>query len=244
MTPCKFQSLRRDSSSGRDAAGKQRTELSVFQSLRRDSSSGRLFWSTKKLAPILCFNLSGEIPQVAAFLIDRYRQRSKCFNLSGEIPQVAARIIQPDPNPKSMFQSLRRDSSSGRLRRPVSLGIGELRFNLSGEIPQVAAEILWDNILYVNTVSISQARFLKWPLATIPIIPSYVYRFQSLRRDSSSGRQSWRHSMGMLSIVSISQARFLKWPRLSSMRRWAYERCFNLSGEIPQVAARRRTGSL
>ncbi len=37
--------------------------------------------------------------------------------------------------------------------------------------------------------------------------------------------------------VSISQARFLKWPLILSALRPGVLKCFNLSGEIPQVAA-------
>ncbi len=61
------------------------------------------------------FNLSGEIPQVAALPCPgRKRDSFYCFNLSGEIPQVAAPQSSPPSVLLFLFQSLRRDSSSGR----------------------------------------------------------------------------------------------------------------------------------
>ncbi len=89
-----------------------------------------------------------------------------------------------------------------------------MRFNLSGEIPQVAAT------KYLNG----------W---------KFLDPFQSLRRDSSSGRLCARSLLAYNLIVSISQARFLKWPQCcrNRPRRWSDR--FNLSGEIPQVAAQR-----
>ncbi len=62
-----------------------------------------------------------------------------CFNLSGEIPQVAARSEAA----------------------PDLLAIQG--FNLSGEIPQVAAWLCRTCAAESVKVSISQARFLKWP---------------------------------------------------------------------------------
>ncbi len=189
-----------------------------FQSLRRDSSSGRIAYS------------------LAVKLF------SKGFNLSGEIPQVAAPCALALNAYKPTFQSLRRDSSSGRRI-----------FELDGCKKAV--------------VSISQARFLKWPPGPPIWSGTVMIWFQSLRRDSSSGRDrhptrpllllkvsisqarflKWPPAVRLLptdgQIVSISQARFLKWPLVNSIE--AEEEAiasFNLSGEIPQVAAPRDPG--
>ncbi len=162
-------------------------KILMFQSLRRDSSSGRAIARGALVQVGDCFNLSGEIPQVAARLLSqdyravdlvsisqarflkwplclqRAQQRSrKCFNLSGEIPQVAATLIVSPRRSLCRFQSLRRDSSSGRLDKFVK----------------------------------------QW----------YTCMFQSLRRDSSSGRLKLAIFILDKAIVSISQARFLKWP--------------------------------
>ncbi len=85
------------------------------------------------------FNLSGEIPQVAARISGRGPVKQQSFNLSGEIPQVAARQKEDLLPYWDTFQSLRRDSSSGRGAHAARLR-------------------------QVRRVSISQARFLKWPL--------------------------------------------------------------------------------
>ncbi len=185
-----------------------------------------------------CFNLSGEIPQVAAGQNCRERGAAVGFNLSGEIPQVAARAAFKCPGPP------------------------RLSFNLSGEIPQVAARrprLRWGSS---RQVSISQARFLKWPhgqratFGAIEVVFQSLRRdsssgrltspslcrmrtvFQSLRRDSSSGRMKRGEIQGIYYKVSISQARFLKWPPVSSFAIDHFQDSFNLSGEIPQVAAR------
>ncbi len=136
----------------------------------------------------MCFNLSGEIPQVAAYgCVPRALPHPLCFNLSGEIPQVAALSSSILCSISLRFQSLRRDSSSGRRTQG------------------------WR---YTGTrrVSISQARFLKWPRLPVLLGMSKHSWFQSLRRDSSSGRIH---------------------PFLTGQ----YSASFNLSGEIPQVAA-------
>ncbi len=137
------------------------------------------------------FNLSGEIPQVAARLTGPASSGSMRFNLSGEIPQVAA---------------------------IDGMGAGNDRhlcFNLSGEIPQVAARVR-------------------------VLLPSSIFEFQSLRRDSSSGRtgrQTCRvtptlfQSLRRDSSSGRSKERSFSWLLAS----------FNLSGEIPQVAAIRTT---
>ncbi len=134
------------------------------------------------------FNLSGEIPQVAALPPGEGRDVSQgvsisqarflkwprqemgccssvklCFNLSGEIPQVAALPDHRGFPIAVLFQSLRRDSSSGRAD---ALAVHEIDW----------------------VVSISQARFLKWPLKLSALWPCTASWFQSLRRDSSSGR--------------------------------------------------------
>ncbi len=86
------------------------------------------------------------------------------FNLSGEIPQVAAWLNIPYDQTIDEFQSLRRDSSSGRLKTALQIHRKKSSFNLSGEIPQVAALARRGSGIEVHQ------------------------RFQSLRRDSSSGR--------------------------------------------------------
>ncbi len=165
-----FQSLRRDSSSGRFeifntstllnsrfnlsgeipqvAAGDwfwPRWALLLFQSLRRDSSSGRAKIHSPLLVLLRRFNLSGEIPQVAASVLSLRAKPLLCFNLSGEIPQVAAREeILKEFGGKKLFQSLRRDSSSGREDWLKRAKRHSASFNLSGEIPQVAAALKYE----------------------------------------------------------------------------------------------------
>ncbi len=164
--------------------------------------------------------------------------------------------------PGQLFQSLRRDSSSGRISEETGKGFGSTCFNLSGEIPQVAAPggavmiptgqavsisqarfLKWprgregEGADLVRLVSISQARFLKWPLDEELTRGVRHYRFQSLRRDSSSGRN-------VRSVPEHQKSRFQSLRRDSSSGRIVRERGwtaqvvgFNLSGEIPQVAA-------
>ncbi len=86
-------------------------------------------------------------------------------------------------------------------------------------------------------VSISQARFLKWPLYSNGYLYVGGILFQSLRRDSSSGRSLLSQLDPGRWDVSISQARFLKWPHEKVYYEVLYVISFNLSGEIPQVAA-------
>ncbi len=113
---------------------------------------------------------------------------------------------------RRLFQSLRRDSSSGRyildLKATNELSFQSLRRDSSSGrcIPNFCD-------VYASYVSISQARFLKWPHDDIV------------------------HLEELLGYVSISQARFLKWPRLIVTRSLVINVSFNLSGEIPQVAA-------
>ncbi len=163
-----FQSLRRDSSSGRGGAdGTSCNADAEFQSLRRDSSSGRTFTADQGGTAYYMFqSLRRDSSSGRPTKVETKAGLFRSFNLSGEIPQVAAPRDDRVATGSGRFQSLRRDSSSGRL---LCCPVGRRHI----------------------TVSISQARFLKWPLALCPVlVPVHRLQFQSLRRDSSSGRIS------------------------------------------------------
>ncbi len=151
---------------------------------------------------------------------------------------MAAKYLPDFYLPDSEFQSLRRDSSSGR-----QSGCSWNRWRRWVSISQ-ARFLKWPHVCFqggtgaFDLVSISQARFLKWPPFSALIDSSS----RSAVSISQARFLKWPPLglaiAGRLAGVSISQARFLKWPPGGPLPGCSrFEIRFNLSGEIPQVAA-------